>query len=666
MEGRIEQMEREQAVPSEDDLQEVRGLRDAGWRLVRRAWLEHIPEAPGTADFLAQFSPAANLAEAYERSVEGADLIADRLRREANRVAGKAKLVADHGQRRDQLDQLNNQLGETRERITHVEGQWTALWRPLAIQHLPPREMRTWVRKQGELARQVQALRQQREQAARLQERIQTHRRQLGACLQKLREPDADPDETLVSVVERSQEVIDRFDRLKQEGERLEREIAGHTQELPGAKRAFDWPRRSWFAGSSSGPPRWPGWGWKPTPRPPRPSPCSQPLPRCSRSSATRITFAAASRAWIATRRSFEPTCRTWFNAPPRTWLPSTFEPGAQELHSRLQRARAAHQDRQSLLRQRGQESGKIRKAGVALGETRGLLEAMCREAGCATHEELPRSEQRSARRRQLERDIRQCEEHLLTLSAGAALDEFIVDAARVDVDGINPALQELDKQTGDLERTISRLDQTIGSERALLVGMNDNAAAADAAETAQNLLAQLHTDVKQYVTLRLAAWVLKEAIESYRKKNQDAVLTRAGRLFADLTVGSFEGLQIDYDDAGQQIIVGVRGGGREVVRVHEGMSDGSRDQLYLALRIASLEAYLDSHEPIPFIVDDILLNFDNDRAAAALKCLAELSRRTQVIFFTHHEHLVELAEKCLEKGVLFIHRLPEGTAKVG
>ena len=70
-------------------------------------------------------------------------------------------------------------------------------------------------------------------------------------------------------------------------------------------------------------------------------------------------------------------------------------------------------------------------------------------------------------------------------------------------------------------------------------------------------------------------------------------------------------------------------------------MSDGTCDQLYLALRLALLESYLSDHEPIPFIVDDILIQFDDDRAVASLKALAELSKNTQVIFFTHHEHLV-------------------------
>ncbi|GBC61372.1 hypothetical protein DENIS_2332 [Desulfonema ishimotonii] len=87
-------------------------------------------------------------------------------------------------------------------------------------------------------------------------------------------------------------------------------------------------------------------------------------------------------------------------------------------------------------------------------------------------------------------------------------------------------------------------------------------------------------------------------------------------------------------------------------------MSEGTADQLYLAIRLASLEAWLEKNEPVPFVVDDILIKFDDDRAVATLQVLSRLSRQTQVIFFTHHRHLPALAEKHLEAGELFTHRL--------
>jgi len=74
-------------------------------------------------------------------------------------------------------------------------------------------------------------------------------------------------------------------------------------------------------------------------------------------------------------------------------------------------------------------------------------------------------------------------------------------------------------------------------------------------------------------------------------------------------------------------------------------MSSGTRDQLYLALRLANLEWRLEKHGSMPFIADDILVNFDDVRSAATLKALAELAKKNQVTLFTHHRQIVETVE---------------------
>ncbi|GAC1346978.1 MAG: hypothetical protein NVSMB14_09830 [Isosphaeraceae bacterium] len=150
---------------------------------------------------------------------------------------------------------------------------------------------------------------------------------------------------------------------------------------------------------------------------------------------------------------------------------------------------------------------------------------------------------------------------------------------------------------------------------------------------------------------------MLQRSIERYREKSQGPVLALAGRLFADLTCGSFRTLQIDEDEKGHAILKGVREDGHSVLV--EAMSDGTHDQLYLSLRLAGLEVWLRTHEPIPFVVDDILLNFDDARATAALRAIAELSRSTQVLFFTHHRHVIDLARASLAEDVVFLHELP-------
>ena len=184
---------------------------------------------------------------------------------------------------------------------------------------------------------------------------------------------------------------------------------------------------------------------------------------------------------------------------------------------------------------------------------------------------------------------------------------------------------------------------------------MDGSARAAELAEKIQILLGGLENHVGRYARLKVAARLLSLAIERYREKSQGPILKRASALFHQITTGSFQGLRAEFDDKGEPAIVGLRQQTGEIVRV-EGMSDGTADQLYLALRLAGLELYLEKNEPMPFVVDDILIKFDDDRAAATLRALAELSTRTQVVFFTHHRHLVDMAHRHVDGSRLFEH----------
>jgi len=281
----------------------------------------------------------------------------------------------------------------------------------------------------------------------------------------------------------------------------------------------------------------------------------------------------------------------------------------------------------------------------------------MCVEAGCRSVDELPAAERRSALRQQLETQLELEEERLVRLGGGSTVENFIEEAAAVDPDGIAGDIARLEEEIGRLTAEKSELDQRIGAERTELGRMDGGDRAARVAENIQAVIGGLERDVEQYARLKIAGRVLALAMERFREKNQGPILRKASGLFQRLTCGSFEGLRADYDADGSPVLVGVRIGGRESVPVG-GMSDGTADQLYLALRLAGLEHYLEANEAMPFVVDDILIKFDNDRAAAALQVLAELSQKTQVIFFTHHRHLVELAKKNLPQAILIEHGL--------
>jgi uncharacterized protein YhaN len=155
---------------------------------------------------------------------------------------------------------------------------------------------------------------------------------------------------------------------------------------------------------------------------------------------------------------------------------------------------------------------------------------------------------------------------------------------------------------------------------------------------------------------LRLAEQILLDNIEAYRRENQTPVLRSAASNFATITRGAFPGLVDDVALDGRPILRARRATG-EQVDVKE-MSEGTRDQLYFALRLASLERYRDQGRAMPLLLDDILMTFDDGRTGAGLALLDELAERFQIVVFTHHDHIGRLAQDSLPAGRVHIHHI--------
>lgn len=213
----------------------------------------------------------------------------------------------------------------------------------------------------------------------------------------------------------------------------------------------------------------------------------------------------------------------------------------------------------------------------------------------------------------------------------------------------------EIARQTVRQQQLLQDIAETSATNRerqreldALLKGRDAVAAAAERVEAGAELLSIAERWLLRSAASRLAA----RAIERHRAIAQDPLVARAGVLFAMATGGAFAGLGIDYGDDDQPLLVARRADG-EPVRV-VGLSEGTRDQLFLAFRLALLERRMS--EPMPFIGDDLLTSFDEDRAFAVLRLLAAAGEKRQIILFTHHRHVVELAKSLQGHSIDFLH----------
>lgn len=648
----LEQLKLEHDVPTEEDLAAAREQRDQSWTQVRRAWLDGVID----------IDPH-DLAQAFEANVQAADRIADRLRGEAESVASKAKLMAQQQEEQKRVGELKAEATKARVALESLGESWRGVWTPLGIEPLTPREMRSWSAQHADLVRLAATGRQQRMDVRQLQTLIDSHRQELNECLTRLRAPVAAEDDCLSAVVQRCEDLISRAEAEANERRALRRELESLNGRLPGAEREAEragealkrwqdqWSRAVECVGldQDAGPGE------------------ANTVLNAIEELTAKLTEADNLRERIDGIQSeavaFAERVASLTGQIAPDLSPLSVEQAVADLHDRLSEAQKAQAQREELEKQLDREELKRDKVAREIGRLEAAVEVMCGEAGCDDPDDLPEAERRSGRRQELERDLEKLNEQLAILAAGAALESFIREAESFDPDQLQPIIDSLTEEIAQLDAESSQVSETIGSERTEQRRMDGNARAAEAQEDAERVAAQIRSDAEQYVRLRLASAVLRGAITRYREKNQGPVVERASDLFAELTGGSFEALRADYNDKGEAVLVGVRPGGK-LVGVG-GFSDGTESQLYLALRLAMLKILAASREPIPFIVDDILKDFDDDRAVAALKALAQLSGQTQVILFTHHNHLVQLAEANLDQDIVFTHVLEPNSVTV-
>jgi uncharacterized protein YhaN len=660
IESKLRGQSLELEIPSEDDLRDARRRRDAGWTLVRAAWIEGRDDPAARAELGASFSDPGSLAEAYQQAVAGADHLADRLRREARSVAAKAEWLAQLQRSQAALQRVSQELAAGTARCDRVREEWNALLSSLRLQPMKPDELRSWLGLREKVLTQHRHVRDLRAERDRLDRLIEAHCDRLAGALPSIDSPQAVESPTLSSLVEAASSLVGRRDATDRKADKLDAQIAAEQSSLDAARQQIElaeseleaW-RVPWAESMSRI-----GLGHDATPE--QASIFQAEIAKLFQLLEEAAGFRSRIKGIDRDAGQFEVEAR---DLARRTAPELTERPAAEIADMLWDRLRAARDD----VQKHGALTERIQSEGRALDKaerarTAALLEieGLCRDAGVPVESELPAAEQRSARRVRIETDLHRCEELIRQQSAGASVEAFAREVSASNPDTLGIAIEDIEAELKEMQQELRDVNQAIGSESTQLSQMDGSSKAAEASEAAGLALGQLLEDVPRFAVLRLASKVLQRGIERYRDRNQGPVLARASTIFAGLTGGSFEGLRVETDDQDQSVIVGVRPGGQQCLGA-EAMSTGACDQLYLAIRIAYLEHWLEGREPMPFIVDDILLSFDNGRAMAALKVLGELSKKTQVIFFTHHAHLLELARSCLSKDVLFPQLLPSG-----
>ncbi len=170
-----------------------------------------------------------------------------------------------------------------------------------------------------------------------------------------------------------------------------------------------------------------------------------------------------------------------------------------------------------------------------------------------------------------------------------------------------------------------------------------------DSSDSLGDLLSQkkaVDEELKQaremWAELALTRFLLERARQEYEDKHGPEVLKRASEHVSHLTEGRYERLVASPDGSGHQL---VSRSGRRVPAMPPHVSRGLFAQCYLFVRLAYSEV-MQRDVPVPYVLDDVLSDFDEKRLSRAAEILNVLAGDRQVVLFTHHAHVAKAIEE--------------------
>ena len=628
-------------IPTPDAVRAARGARDGAWRALRCILDGIAPALPGAGPPI----------PAFEALQAEADQVSDRRADEAQRVAEYLQTQGRLVSLRTRQASASASLADADRRLAAVKADWAALWSATMADPGLPTAMAEWRRARDEVVALSKAV----DEAERAKERLRLRRNAARDEIVTLL-PEVGGETTLAAVLARASLVCTRREKdteahrgLIDAATRDAQAVRTAEHKVGTAGIAFGAWRAEWAGAVAA-------LGLM--------DPCGVEDAEAALAAWARIAEAAPAWRSAQDRVDQMTDAINAFAAEVATVLAATGqadtgEPApvtAARMIRQLTEARSVEQDFAALSERIEGHAKSANEARDRSDEANAGIAALQALAGAADVSGLEAAISRARRRNEAETEsIR-----LLgrVVDEGDGFDElglrlaaasYDPDQAAVQLDAIGEELGALGGQREHWAAERTRVE-------AALDAMQQGLDAAAAAQDAHHALADAKAAAERYARLHVARELLRSGIDRFRRSQQAPLLQAAGRHFAALTGNRYERLAVDEDKDGRMAMLAVRDDGSECPV--DALSEGTADQLFLALRVAMVEAHAASAKPLPFIADDLLVHFDDARAARAIRLLAGLGRTAQVILFSHHDHVADLAQGLASPEVAVV-RLP-------
>jgi uncharacterized protein YhaN len=639
---RIARLTKGAEPPTPSAVTAARTLRDDAWRDIRGQYLD-APDGGWTRPPAAQRNEHSTR---FERARDDADQLVDRRGDEAQRLADITAAAREGSDAEAEQEVATQKLASLEERRAAEQGAWEKMW-PVAFRREPDLGLlRSLTEAREQLVAQVLTLRKAQAELKQLEVDLAP----LKDLLVRAEHIASIPSDDAASAVVRVQRATaslkahdDQYGDYRRDAEtiaRLKGQQTTHEQEIGELHQAFQKWGVAWVAATQAI-----GLVGEVTPQ--------QATEAATEWASATGVFSAIQLTQKRLQKIDADSVRldhevAVLKSRLRVELPDDCVEAARALKRMLAEASGRSLQRESLSPQAEKARVQRDTCAARLIAATNTLQELAQKSGCeidgleALALRISTRAQARARREQIVKTI-------VLAGDGHSIESLKQQWREQDPDTIAGELARLNEEVLHRDREIEgAIAEQQAADTPLRTFLDDNALnqLIVAREAASN---EMHTIIERYAEVVMARSLLTTAIDQVREEHQNPLLARASSLFALCTRGAFAAVDTDVNDAGDPIVVGRRRSG-EPVSIAD-MSDGTRDQLFLAFRLASIQHYNEHAEPIPLVADDVLVHFDDERGLATLEVLAEIGRETQVLLFTHHAAIPSYASALVSEG---------------
>ncbi|QDV25063.1 AAA family ATPase [Aureliella helgolandensis] len=263
----------------------------------------------------------------------------------------------------------------------------------------------------------------------------------------------------------------------------------------------------------------------------------------------------------------------------------------------------------------------------------------LCNQMGCQNAAAVPLVLSNVQRAEALRQQWADCRISLKTLAGSAAYEAWLDELQQLDLPQVELREMELQRELSEIDEQRKEADQLIGSLTQQVDQIANSQVAQHLSQSLQNQRGELAELAEQWVVERLAQYILQKSVERFAADNEPVLLKKTRDYLSQLTGGRYIDVEHESGKGGAMLVRNAD----EQSFAPDRLSTGTREQLYLALRMAYITYHSDHNEPLPVIMDDCFVNFDDARTRHTLAAIANWEPQVQTVLLSCHQRILDM-----------------------